>query len=144
MEEYTVKTVKIRIKDSTVRKELRRMANAVNYVWNYCNETSLYAIRYNNKWLTGFDLNYLTAGASKELELASGTVQRVCQTFAQKRTQAKKRKLRWRGRKSLGWIPFKDNGIQIRDGKVIHRRKEYRLFQPERLPDQPTSGEFVS
>ena len=138
-----IKTVKIRIKDSTACKELQKMARAVNYVWNYCNETSLYAVRYNSKWLSGFDLNKLTAGSGKELGLASGTVQMICQEYAQRRQQFKKRKLRWRGRRSLGWVPFKANGIQIGDGTLIYRKKQYRLFQPDRLPFEPGAGEFV-
>src|SRR3712207_8068222 len=48
------RTIKIRIKDSTSASHLKKMANAVNYVWNFCNETSLYAIRYNSEWLSGF------------------------------------------------------------------------------------------
>ena len=105
------KTIKIRIKDSTSARRLKKMADAVNYVWNFCNETSLYSIRYNSEWLSGFDLQKLTKGAGKELGINSTTVQEVCSEYALRRKKAKKRKLRWRGRKSLGWIPFKSTGI---------------------------------
>jgi len=136
------KTVKIRIKDSSAAKELNRMARAVNFVWNYCNDTSFNAIRNSSKFLSGFDLNNLTAGSSKELGLASGTIQLICQEYALRRVKVKKRKLRWRSKRSLGWVPFKANGIQIKDGQLLHRGKTYSLFQPERLPESSSTGEF--
>jgi putative transposase len=37
----SVITYKFRIKDATTAKRLIRMAAAVNFVWNYCNEVSL-------------------------------------------------------------------------------------------------------
>jgi putative transposase len=138
------KTIKIRIKDSTSAKHLKKMANAVNYVWNFCNETSLYAIRYNSEWLSGFDLQKLTKGAGKDLGINSTTVQEVCSEYALRRKKAKKRKLRWRGRKSLGWIPFKSTGISFKDGMAHYAGHELKLFQPERLPAKGEygSGEF--
>jgi len=39
---------------------------------------------------------------ARELGINSTTVQEVCQEYATRRRQFKKRKLRWRGRKSLG------------------------------------------
>lgn len=136
------KTVKIRIKDSTACKELRRMARAVNFVWNYCNETAFHALRTYSDWLTDVDLCRLTAGSSCELNLSSRTIQEVCQEYALRRKKFRKRKLRWRGKKSLGWIPFKAKGIQIKDGCIVYRKKSYKLFQPERLPSEPGTGEF--
>ena len=138
------KTIKIRIKDSTSAKQLRKMANAVNYVWNYCNETSQYAIRYNSQWLSGFDLEKLTSGVSKELGINSTTIKEVCQEYALRRKKSKKRRLRWRGRKSLGWIPFKVHGISFKNGAAHYAGHELKLFQPERLPAKGVygSGEF--
>jgi IS605 OrfB family transposase len=120
------------------------MANSVNCVWNFCNETSLYAIRYNNEWLSGFDLQKLTKGVSKDLGINSTTVQEVCSEYALRRKIAKKRKLRWRGQKSLGWIPFKNTGISFKYGNVYYAGHELKLFQPERLPlnGEYGSGEF--
>jgi IS605 OrfB family transposase len=138
------KTIKIRIKDSTSARHLKKMANAVNYVWNFCNETSLYAIRYNSEWLSGFDLQKLTKGAGKELGINSTTIQEVCSEYALRRKEAKKRRLRWRGRKSLGWIPFKSTGISFKDGMAHYSGHKLKLFQPERLPvkGEYGSGEF--
>ena len=137
------KTVKIRIKDSTARKGLKRLARAVNFVWNYCNETSVKAVRDQSEWLSGFDLQKLTKGSGKDLGLNSTTIQEVCSEYALRRRQFKKLKLRWRGRKSLGWIPFKKTGIQFKDSQAKYCGRSYQLFQPERLPEgKYGSGEF--
>jgi hypothetical protein len=60
----------------TLRLKIRREAYAwlnaaaieVNQVFNYCNETSLKAATHTDtkrKWMSGFDLCALTAGASR-------------------------------------------------------------------------------
>lgn len=138
------KTIKIRIKDSTCAKHLKQMARSVNYVWNYCNETSNYAIRYNSQWLSGYDLGKLTAGSSKELGVRSSTVQEVCAEYALRRSKAKKRILRWRGKKNLGWVPFKKDSITFKNGAAYYLKRKINVFQPERLPEKGTygAGEF--
>lgn len=138
------KTIKIRIKDSVVCKDLEKMARSVNFVWNFCNETSLKAIRYNSEWLSGYDLQKLTKSSGKELGINSTTVQEVCQEYATRRKQFKKKKLRWRGKKSLGWIPFKKTGISFKNGVVRYVGKTFKVFQPERLPENSIygAGEF--
>lgn len=98
-------TIKTRLKDKHA-SELCRMARAVNYVWNYCNETQQKAARARRKWMSAYDLQKLTNGASKDLNLHAHTIQRVCSTYATSRQTHKKPWLRWRGRKSLGWVPF--------------------------------------
>src|SRR3990172_6947319 len=111
-------TYKYRIKDSNSSIYLDRMSRSVNYVWNYCNETSFNAIRNNSKWLSDYDLHNLISGSSKELKLHSQTVQSIATEFALRRKQFKKRKLRWRSKKSLGWIPFIKTGVSIDDDTV--------------------------
>lgn len=119
------------------------MARSVNFVWNYCNETAFGAIRNRGKWLSGYDLTKLTKGVNKELGLNSATVQMVGMEQAQKRKQFKKRKLRFRGKRSLGWVPFRHDCIKFKDGKIIFNKKEYKVFQPDRLPiGKFKSGEF--
>ena len=137
------KTLKIRIKDGAACKELNRMARAINFVWNYCNETSSEAVRKNSRWLSYQGLQKLTKGANKELGLNSASVQMVCREYVTRRRQFKKRKLRWRGRKSLGWIPFRHDCIKFNDGIVTFNKKSYKLFERERLPESDyKSGEF--
>ncbi|WP_454742576.1 RNA-guided endonuclease InsQ/TnpB family protein [Cupriavidus necator] len=47
---------------------LNQQSRAVNYVWNFCNDTQKHALKWGKKWPTGFDLNVLTTGSSKESE----------------------------------------------------------------------------
>ena len=56
---------------------LNKRSRVVNFVWNYCNDCQKDALRYGRKWLSGFDLNRLTSGSSKDLGVHSGTVNAV-------------------------------------------------------------------
>ena len=119
------------------------MSCAINFVWNYCNETSFKAVRYNREWLSSGDLQDLTQGSSRELGLNSASIQMVCREYVQKRIQFKKRKLRFRGKKSLGWVPFRKDSIKFKNGSVVFNKRTYQVFQPERLPEGKfCSGEF--
>lgn len=106
------------------------MSVAINFVWNFLNEISFKSIRYNNKWLSTFDLNNLTKGCSKELGLNSTSIQEVCREYATRRIQFKKAKLRWRTKKSLGWIPFRGDGIEyLGDGKIKYNKKIFKFWE---------------
>lgn len=113
------------------------MAGTVNFVWNYCCETTREAQRRGAKWPTEFDLNNLMAGSSKELGLLSGTLFAVSRYFADSR-QAARKCPSWRSRKggSLGWIPLKDRrDFRIRpDGAVVLMKRTYRLWHSRTLP----------
>ena len=100
-------TYKFRLKDKHAA-ELNRQAQAVNYVWNYCNEMQQKAARSGRPlWLSDGELQKLTAGSCKLLGLYSGTIANVCQQYVRSIKRHNKPWLRWRGRKSLGWVPFK-------------------------------------
>ena len=73
-------TARLRLKDKH-SPELSRQADAVNFVWNYCNETQQKAAKDRRKWLTWIDLKKLTSGSSKMLGLHSHTIQQVCIQF---------------------------------------------------------------
>ena len=87
-----------------VRRETYGWLNAaaveVNQVFNYCNETSLKAATRTDtkrKWLSGFDLCNLTAGASPYFEkIGADTIQSICTHYVQKRQAARRLKLRGR------------------------------------------------
>ena len=64
---------------------LNRQARACNFVWNFCNDTHRHALKWNKRWPSGFDLNRLTAGSSKELALHAGTINAVCEQYATSR-----------------------------------------------------------
>ena len=126
-------TYSFRIKDSGVSEVLEKMARAVNFVWNYANETSRDAIRNRGKWLSKYDFNPLVKGAAKELGLHSQTVQIIAYEYVAKRKQFKKISLRWRGRKSLGWIPLGKDGIKIEDDTLIHNKKRFRFWKSRNI-----------
>ena len=46
---------------------LNQQARAVTFVWNYCNDRQKDALRFGRRWLTGFDLNKLTAFIEQQL-----------------------------------------------------------------------------
>lgn len=117
-------TYKFRLKDKHAAG-LNRQARAVNFVWNYCNETQQKAARAHRRWLTAFDLQKLTAGSAKELNIHAHTIQRVCRTYVDSRTTNKKAWLRWRGRKSLGWVPFNTGHVSFDGTRFKFRGVSY-------------------
>lgn len=126
-------TYSFRIKDQTTKKILNSMARSVNFVWNYCNETSYNAIRNHGKWLSKYDFNPLVKGAAKELGLHSQTVQLVSYEYVTRRVQFKKSKLKWRCKKSLGWIPLGKDGIKIEDDTLIHNKEEFSFWKSREI-----------
>ena len=117
-------TIKLRLRDKHAA-ELNRQARAVNFVWNYCNDAQKHAFQtqwaWRDKWLSAAAMMRLTAGAGEELDLHAHTVQGVCKQYAKSRRQQKKRWLRYRGRKSLGWVPY-NTGHVFFDGEAFRFR----------------------
>lgn len=115
------KTLKVRVKDHHA-KLLGRMARDVNFVWNYHNDLSHRMIKERGKFLSEFDFNPYTRGASKDLSVGSSTIQAISKQYAQSRSQFKKAKLRWRKsygvRRSLGWIPILARGTKWKKGGI--------------------------
>jgi putative transposase len=128
-----------------VRSESHRWLNAaadeVNLVWNWCNEVSSKAARPFHgqpKWLSGFDLNRLSTGATALMErIGADTIQRVNCEYAAKRRQCRKAKLRWRvshgPRRSLGWVPFKATSLRRAGRALRFCGKTIRVFEAKRL-----------
>jgi len=139
-------TLRYRIKDASELNRLDNHARAVNFVWNYCNDTSYNAIRNHGKFLSAIDLKNLTAGSAKVLGLNSVTVQAICEEYVIRRIQFKKRKLRWRisrgSRRSLGWIPFKANSIQIKSDKICYLGHGYKTWRSRPIDGRVLSGSF--
>jgi IS605 OrfB family transposase len=128
-----------------VKKEaydwLNAAAREVNLIWNWAAQVSEKAARPctgEPKWLTGFDLNNLSAGSSQYFDkIGADTIQRVNGEYAQKRRIAKRYRLRWRTssgpRRSLGWIPFKAESLKRKGRTVRFCGKTFRVFESERL-----------
>jgi IS605 OrfB family transposase len=123
----TMRTLHIRIRDKHA-KLLRALAYDVNQVWNFCNALSIKVFERERRFMSGYDLQKYTDGASREgINLHSQTIQAIASEYATRRKQFQKVRLAWRksggARRSLGWVPFKKSGItyahgQIRYGKV--------------------------
>jgi putative transposase len=135
-----VRTLRLKVKREGY-SWLNAAAIEVNQVWNYANEISHKAARPyagESRWLSGYDLDKLTAGAAAYFAyIGSDTIQRVNAEFATRRRQFKKLKLRWRvssgPKRSLGWIPFK--AVQLkRQGRVLRFcGKSFRVFERDLL-----------
>jgi transposase len=138
-----VLTYRCRIKNATTGRRLEQQARAVNRVWNYCAEIQEAARRHNKRWPSGFDLVKLTSGSSKLLGLHSDTVQAVCWQFASSR-DARRKRPRWRGKKSLGWIPFQAARAIRRDGDAVtFLKRRYRLWLSRPLDGELRCGSFA-
>lgn len=136
-------TYKYRIKDSNYKNELKYKANAVNQIWNYCNEISQMSAQRNNKWISEYDLNYLTAGNSKELKISSTTIQSVSKEYIKCRNKRRRPKLNWRSyKKSLGWIPFKASAIKQTEAGFKYCGKEYKCWISRPMEGTIKCGSF--
>jgi putative transposase len=102
--------------------ELKRQARAVSFVWNYCNDAQNDAFQtrwaWRDKGLLYKALAAATAGTADELGLHSHTIQRVCREYKKSRKAKKKPWLGYRGRKSLGWVPFNTGDVSL-DGEAL-------------------------
>lgn len=113
---------------------LNKQSRTCNFVWNYCNDRQKDALRFGRSWHTGFDLNKLTQGCSKELGLHSGTVNAVCEQYAKSRSQKNRPYLRYRGKKSLGWVPLKGRDLKREGDAFRFAGNTFRVFHSRPLP----------
>jgi putative transposase len=135
MAEMAVKTLRVRVKDKHAAL-LLRMARDVNTTWNYCNEISMKAIQERNQYLSGYDLNNLTAGYTHcdGVEIGAGTINMVCQEFAARRRDARKKRLNWRVSNqkssgySLGWVPFRGDNVRYRNGQIAFTGHQFSIW----------------
>ncbi len=143
-------TYSFRIKDSnkSLRKSLLEKTKNVNFVWNFCNQTQLDALRHGRLPWEGpseYELKSLTAGVAKELGLNCTTVRAICSEYATRRRVSKKRSLRWRGKKSLPWIPFNYQAIKINheDGVVRYKDLEFKFWNSRPIEGEIRTGSIV-
>ena len=113
---------------------LNKQSRACNFVWNFCNDRQKDALRFGRRWHTGFDLNKLTQGSSKELGLHSGTINAVCEQYAKSRAQKKRPFLRYRGKKNLGWVPLKGRELKREGDAFRFAGNTFRVFNSRPLP----------
>ena len=140
--QQSIRTLRLKVKAEGYAW-LNAAAIEVNQVWNFANATSYKAARpFAGKpnWLTAFDLDKLTAGASRCFDrIGSETIQRVNAEFATRRRQYNLARLRWRvsrgSRRSLGWIPYKAAQLKRKGKSLRFAGKAFRVFERERLED---------
>lgn len=138
-----MKTYKFRLKSKNL-SVLDKMAGSVNFVWNYCNDTAIQYLQKRHKWVSGYDLNNLTAGCAADLGLQSHTIQCVCEEYATRRKQYKKVRLSWRSKKrSLGWVPFKADGIKVIGDVATYRKTQLRFWKSQGIEGYIKSGAFT-
>ena len=125
-----IRTLKVRIRDKHAVR-LCRMAHSVNTVWNYANAYARHEWNAKRRFVSYAGPRGLaeqTRGAAKDLGLHSGTVQKVCAQFDTSKRQHGKAWLRFRGRKSLGWIPFKGAHLELEDGGFRFMRQRFQVW----------------
>lgn len=133
-------TYRLRLKDKHASRLLAQ-ARAVNVVWNFCNETQRKAVASGRKWLSANALGRLCSGATKEgLDAQANTVEQVCRQYDRSRRAHRKPWLKWRGRKSLGWIPVADADLVYRDGAFWFRRERYDAWATRDLKEGQRFG----
>jgi len=136
-----VLTYRFRLKDSSAQW-LNQAAKSVNFVWNYINDLSFNAIRNNGQFLSGYDIQKYTSGASKELKLNAATIQLIGHEYATRRKQFKKRKLKWRSKKSLGWIPLRHDAFQIIGDVIRYAGNTVRFWNSREIKGKIRTGSF--
>jgi putative transposase len=114
---------------------LNKQSRAVNYVWNFCNDTQKHAPKWSKKWPSGFDLNVLTTGSSKELGIHSGSINATCEQYAKSRSQQRRPYLRYRGKKSLGRVPLKGRELKREGAAFRFAGNTFRVFISRPLPE---------
>jgi putative transposase len=135
-----IRTLRLKVKPQSYAW-LNAAAIEINQVWNYANEVSAKAARPFAglpKWLSAYDLDKLTAGATEYFEhIGADTIQRVNAEFATRRKQFKKPQLRWRvsrgARRSLGWVPFKAVQLRRKGKSLRFSGKSIRVFEKDLL-----------
>lgn len=121
--ELSTRVLRLRLKDKHA-SALREKAFWVNQTWNYCNELSFKVWSRERRFISAYEIDQYTSGASKEgIPLHSQTIQAVSAELVTRRKQFKKVKLRWRvssgSKRSLGWVPFKASALRYRNGQLF-------------------------
>jgi IS605 OrfB family transposase len=146
-------TYKYALKGQRTRRKLRRFAWAVNQAWNFCVETQRATEKRRKEgtsgpWLSGFDLDGLAVGTSKDLGIIASTVTQVCRQFARSRDEHRRcPKFRSSGgpRRALGWVPFRAVGRALEGNTITYVGNAFRWFGAKcrPLPAIVKGGAFV-
>ena len=135
-------TYRFRVKDKEARR-LRRYARACDFVWNYCCNAQKHAVKWRARRPSYFDLIEKTAGVSKEIGIHSDTVASLCKRFVDSCKKNKKTP-RYRGVKSLRWVPFVGRNITLVTGGIIYKKHVFKYFNSREVKGVLVCGSFVA
>ena len=133
----TILTYQYRIKDSSTKKLLVKLASNVNFIWNFCNEVVRKRYKESRQTTNESFLNKLTKGSSKEEEISinSQTVQATYEDLL-KKVKRHKKYIRFRSRKTkLGWVPFKGQTIKFFGSYCTYNGFKLKIFEHRKLPE---------
>lgn len=139
-----IKSIKFRIKDKNTSKLLDQMARDTNFVWNVLNAASRKKWKESRKMFHKYDPWYkaITVGASKYLSINAQTIQAIAAQF-HKDIHQQKKQLKFRGIKSLRWIPFDGQTIKLCDGFVKYNKHNFRIWQSMKINSKIKTGCFT-
>lgn len=129
-------TYRYRIKDSTSKRKLKKLASSVNFVWNYVNELAIKSVKQRGHWMSKYDITPYLNEAGAKLDLAQQSLREIARTYVKCRKTHKKLKLKWRSSKrSLGWIPFVGHDVKVNDDSFTYKKQAYRFYRSRSLPE---------
>jgi len=138
-----IKTVRIRIKDKNTSRLLSDMARDVNFTWNVLNSASRKKWKESRQVFHKFDpfYNHIINGASAYLKITSETIQAVRDQLHKDIRQHKKQ-LRYRGRNSPKWIPFKASSLKYCGNHIVYKKNKFRIWNSMKIKGEIRCGSF--
>lgn len=136
-----MKTYHFRIKDSTHINWLCKKAGIVNHIWNEVQSFRLSFYNIYGELLSENELDKIC----KFKDISSKTVQVVINQYILKCKQFKRLKLKWRtNKKSLGWIPFKKDGIHFdfESGTTTYMKRNFKIWYSQKVDGNILCGSF--
>lgn len=139
-----IKTARFRIKDKNTSKTLDEMARDVNLTWNVLNSASRKKWKESRQVFHKYDpwFNQIINGSPRCLKINSETLQAVRDHFHKDIRQAKKQ-LRYRGKKSPKWIPFKARTFKLCGDYFIYNKQKFRIWRSMKIEGSIKSGSFT-
>jgi transposase len=105
----------------------------------------LHAIKHNQRWPNISAFQESTKGVSQEIGIPAQTVQQVFKEYERRRRMSRKRHLRWRGARSLGWVPFANQTVTVDSsvGAIRFNGRSIRLWMHRPIEGEVKSGNFA-
>lgn len=139
-----IKSIKYRVKDKNTCTILNQMARDTNFVWNVLNSASRKKWKESRKIFHKFDpyYNEIIKGSSELLTINYRTIQFIRDHF-HKNLRKEMKQLRYRGKKSPKWIPFKANNSMIKNGVFRYKKNNFRFWDSFKINGIVKSGSFT-